>query len=89
MFQSNRGCYSPLCPVGNLSWLQDRPSYSPRIGHSQAEYSVEVDCEPFPSVCCGFQRVYRGVSFASWDYSGGLVLLRVLKNLQWPPWIRG
>ncbi len=31
-----------------------------------------VDCEPFPSVCCGFQRVSRCVSFASWDYSGGL-----------------
>ncbi len=21
MFQSNKGCYSPSCPVGNLSWL--------------------------------------------------------------------
>ncbi len=30
------------------------------------------DCEPFPSVCCGFQRVSRCVSFTSWGYSGGL-----------------
>ncbi len=34
--------------------------------------AVEEDCEPFPSVCCGFQRVSHGVSFASWDYSSGL-----------------
>ncbi len=31
-----------------------------------------VDCEPFSSVCCGFQRVSRCVSFASCSYSGGL-----------------
>ncbi len=42
--------------------------YYPRIGHWRAKYSVEGDCEPFSSVCCGFQHVSRGVSFASWYY---------------------
>ncbi len=35
-------------------------------------YSVDEDCEPFPSVCCGFQHVSLRVSFISCGYSGGL-----------------
>ncbi len=38
---------------------------------SEQEYSVEEDCEPFPSVCCVFQRVSRDVSFVSCGFSGG------------------
>ncbi len=73
MFQSNKGCYSLLCPVGNVSWLEDHTSYFPRIGHWWAGYSVEEDGEPFFSVCCGSQHVSRGDSWsvASGGYSRG------------------
>ncbi len=48
--------------------LTDRPSYFPTIEHWWAGYSVEEDCEPFPSFCCGSQRVSCG---ASWSVTSG------------------
>ncbi len=56
---------------------------------SEQKYSVEEDCEPFPSVCCVFQRVSRDVPSSPAVIQVVIVQLVVPKYLQWPRWVRG
>ncbi len=89
MFQSNKGCYSPLCPVGNLSWLihlilqgLDIREQNIRERRKLSPFSQSVaDPSVFPAVL--LDLLPRGVIQVA------IVHLCFPENLKWSHWIRG
>ncbi len=90
MFQSNKGCYTPYVPLerslalrSSILFTKDWTLLSRILGRGGLwALSLSLLRIPMHFPCASW-------SVASGGYSGGLFLLRVPKDLQWPRWIRG